>query len=359
MIQDSLATKVNSTPNIQHSQASPLSTQKPDITFVCCVDSGWLEAQTLVMIESLRRWGGRFADAHIVAVTPRLGCPLSQQTHRFFKKFDVEYIHYWANHSYTWLPYVNKPHALATVEKRSSSRYIGWLDSDLMFVGEPDQLIPNQDIDFTACAADKNVGTSGSDDPFNPYWSAICNAIGIDLEALPWVTEHTEQQSLRLYWNSGIFTYRRSTEFGQRYLETCLQLIDGRRVPNVPGYFSIGMNEQIGLGLAMFKAGLSWQSLPFSHNFTVSHRSKHSGWCCEVQQLKQAKILHYHDSLLPEHWGKFLSYLQDTHPAVAEWVAQLGPMTSFAPAHSRFMGKLLEQYRSGKEAKYRQSCVAI
>lgn len=46
----------------------------PQITFVCCVELGSLEAQTVRMIESLRRWGGQFANATVFAVTLRFYC---------------------------------------------------------------------------------------------------------------------------------------------------------------------------------------------------------------------------------------------------------------------------------------------
>jgi hypothetical protein len=330
----------------------------PNITFVCCVDSGWLEAQTVLMVESLRRWGGRFAQAPIVAVTPRFGFPISTKTRRLFEKFDVEYIHFQADHAYSWLPYVNKPEALLAVEKSVSSEYIGWLDSDLLIVDEPDQLFLGETEDFVGCAADKNVGTSGPGDQFESYWNSICAAIGIDVNQLPWVTTEAEHQQIRLLWNSGIFVYRRETGFGKHYLDTCLQLIDSRFVPNVDGYFSIGMNEQIGLGLAMFKAGLRWRPLPFSHNFTISTRSDHAHWD-NKELLMNAKVLHYHDSMLPQHWDNFLSSLQKAHPDVVDWLTHLGPMTSFAPIQWRVMSKFLEEYRSQKEATYRKTCTAV
>lgn len=333
-------------------------TKKCDITFVCCVDSGWLEAQTVFMIESLRRWGGCFSQAPIVAVTPRFGLPLSEKTRRIFKEFNVEYIHYRATHAYTWLPYVNKPEALCTVEKAASTEYIGWLDSDLLIVNEPEQLFLSDDEDFVACAADTNVGTKGLDDPFEPYQNAICRTVGIDIHDLPWVTTEAEGDRIRLSWNSGIFVYRRKTGFGKDYLDTCLRLIDAKFVPNMEGYFSIGMNEQIGLGLAMFKAGLNWRALPFSHNFTVTPRTK-DGQLCHQEQLRTAKILHYHDSMLPEHWDQFLTLLQATYPKVADWLIQVGAMKSLAPLQWSLMSKVLEQYRTQQDTKYRKTCIHV
>jgi len=332
-------------------------TETPQITFVCCVDSGWLEAQTVRMIESLRRWGGRFANAPIVAVTARFGFPLSQKTRQIFEKYDVEYVHFWAKHEYTWLPFVNKPNALIAVEERSTTEFIGWLDSDLLFLGEPDQLILNEGEDFVACAADKNVGTSGPGDPFDPYWREIGKVVGIDIDDLPWVTAEMEEKLIRLYWNSGIFVYRRGTDFGRHYLETCLRMTDACLIPNTPGYFSIGMNEQIGLGFAMFKEKLRWRALPFSHNFTMNSRT-HERWYKE-EQLKEAKVTQYHDCMWPDFWPTFIQCLQNTHPDVADWLSSLGPMQNEAPFQWRATSRVVEHFRSQREAAYRKLCRAV
>ena len=332
-------------------------TESPQITFVCCVDSGWLEPQTVRMIESVRRWGGRFANAPIVAVTARFGFPISQKTRQVFEKFNVEYIHFWAKHPYTWMPYLNKPNALLAVEERSTTEFIGWLDSDLLFLKEPNLLILNEEEDFVACAADKNVGTAGPGDPYEPYWREICQAIGINIEDLPWVTTEMEGKPIRLYWNSGIFVYRRSTNFARHYLETCLKLIDARLVPNVPGKFQIGINEQTALGFAMFKEQLRWRALPYSHNYTMSPLI-HSEWY-NPKQLKEARILHYHDCMWPNFWPEFIKCLDVTHTEVASWLDSIGPMKNEAPLQWRATNKLLNHFRSRKEAVYKKLCRVI
>lgn len=61
-------------------------TVSSQITFVCIVESGWVEAQAIRMVESLRQWGGQFANAPVLAVTPRLGLPLARKTHKAFDK---------------------------------------------------------------------------------------------------------------------------------------------------------------------------------------------------------------------------------------------------------------------------------
>jgi len=64
----------------------------PDITFVCCVESGSLESQTIRMVESLRRYGGKFSTAPVIAVTPWFGPPLSKSTLQVFDNLKVTYL---------------------------------------------------------------------------------------------------------------------------------------------------------------------------------------------------------------------------------------------------------------------------
>jgi hypothetical protein len=329
-------------------------TTSPSITFVCCVESGSLESQTLRMIESLRRWGGRLANAPILAVTPRLGPPLSRKTHQAFERLQVEYLHFSTKNQYSWFKYLNKPYALVAAEERSTTESIGWLDSDLLFVDEPVRLMLNEGEHFVACAPDKNIGTSGSEDPFEPYWQEICHLVGLDIEDLPWITTEMEGHRIRLYWNSGIFVYRRATGFTSEYLQTCIHLLNARLANHNSGIF---FTDQVALGLTMVKGGLSWRALPYSHNYTMS-RLLHDEWYKE-EQLKEAKILHYHDFMWPPYWPEFIRCLGNTHPAVADWLSSCEPMKNEAPLQWRVMSQVLKHFRSRKESAYKKLCRVI
>ena len=89
---------------------------KCQTSFVCCVESGALENYTLRMIESLRKWGGKFRNAPIYAVTPRFGPPLSQNTKKAFTRLNVNHIRCNPQTNYSWLGFLNKPLALVAVE---------------------------------------------------------------------------------------------------------------------------------------------------------------------------------------------------------------------------------------------------
>ncbi len=325
------------------------------ITFVCCVESGSLEVQTVRMIESLRRWGGKFADAPIFAVNPRFGPPLAKKTSQLFERFGVEYIRYQPKRRYSWYPLINKPLALVAAEEHSTSEFISWLDSDILIVGEPEKLIPYETEDFLCCATDKNIGITGVNDPQYPFWREICQIVGVDIESIPWIKTEYEGENIRLYWNSGVFVYRRSLNFAKNYLQVCLDILDTYVTNHSSGIF---FHEQMSLGLAMVKMGLSWRSLPCSHNYGMGNNIPKDAY--NEEQRRAAKIIHYHDAMWPSYWATFVECLSESHPPVADWLTSLGPLKkNETPLQWYATRKLLHSIRSRQKLAYIKSCRVI
>lgn len=330
-------------------------TNTSGITFVCCVESGSLESQTVRMVESLRRYAGRFADAPVMAVTPRFGPPLSSRTLQAFDALNVTYLRSPIKTNYTWFKFLNKPLALVTAEAHLTTEAVGWLDSDLLFVGEPDKLdlLPSEDF-LGFPVEDKEMGTTGIGDDYEPLWQEFCRVLEIEIDDLPWVTTAQTQQRVRLYFNGGIFVYRRLTGFAKTYLDVCLQLLETRVRTSAAGY-NVGIKEMSAIGFAVVKLNLSWRSLPYSHDY-VMLSTTHDEWYSEAL-LQQACIVHYHDAMWIPFWSVFLSCMQKTHPAVGAWLAALGPMKNDASVQWRLVGKVLKTLRSRAEIAYNQSCV--
>lgn len=336
-----------------------MSTANTPTTFVCCVESGGLETQTVRMIESLRRWGGQFSQAPFYAVTPRFSPPLSHTTLAAFERLSVEYLRFHSNSRYAWKGFLNKPYALAAVEERATTEAIGWLDSDLLILEEPDQLALQPGEDILACASEcKGIGTTGPDDPLDSYWGEICKIVGIELDALPWITVEPEGQRIRLYWNSGVFVYRKSTGFATPLLEATLRVFDARLVAQGTNDYLRRRNlTQHILGMAALKHGMAWRSLPLSHHYNLSSAT-YDSWQ-QMELLQSARILHYHDAMWPSYWEDLMKCLTATHPSVAEWLAPMGPLKNLASPHWRVVGKLLQHVRTRQELQYLNSCLAV
>lgn len=322
------------------------------ITFVCCIESGWLEAQTLRMIYSLRRWGGVYGKAPIYAITPRFGPTLSKNTRLQLEQLQVQHISFKNQNKYSWNKFLNKLLALSTVEEIAQTEYVGWLDSDLLIVDEPNEFMMKDDKSFIACPANKlGNETSGTGDPNELYWREICKCIGIDIEALPWINSEPEHIPIRFCFNSGVFVYRRSTNFAQHYLETFTRLCDCQIMSNQSGIF---FNDQVTLGLTVAKMGIPWDTLSYSHNFAIGSRVLNSWY--DQKYLQEAKILHYHDAMWYWFWDTFYKSVNDSHPAVGEWLAQIGPMKTEATIPARAMKKMLDFFRKQKETAYCKLC---
>jgi hypothetical protein len=324
-----------------------------NVTIVCCIEAGPLEAMTTRMIESLRRWGGRISQAPVLAVTPRSGPRLSPKTSKHFQALGVRYLRVKAGGGFSWNNFMNKPNALILAEKETDTDCIAWLDSDILVLHEPEQLDLVEDEDFAACVPDKNVGTYGPGDRNEAYWRRIGTALDVNIEKLPWIITETEQEKIRLYFNSGVFVYRKNTNFGQEFLSDCRKILAARVASRDAGIF---FTDQVALGLTAFRLGLRYKVLPHKYNYAVGSKSL-KAFVPEI--VREVSILHHHDAMWPALWPTLLACLETTHPEVSAWLAQLGVLTNPLNLAGRLQLKVRKSYRAWRLQQFMQSCEAF
>src|SRR5207248_232876 len=132
----------------------------------------------------------------------------------------------------------------------------------------------------------------------------------------------TGQEGLRvrLLWNSGLYTYRRSTGFSDEYLNCCRKLLDSRVAHKDAGAHFV---DQIVLGLAQFRLGMKYRAVPHSYNYQME------GWSGirhDANSVSEANVIHYHNAMDPEPWPSFLAQLEYTQPEVHSWLCAIGPL---------------------------------
>ena len=150
----------------------------------------------------------------------------------------------------------NKTVAMSYLEARATTDYVAFVDSDVLFAGEPEALVSGE---FTACVhSTKHLASSGPEDARDPLWAQLCRVAKVELDDLPWVETHFDRARIRLYFNSGVFSYRRDSGFGQAWAQLCRALLDARVGPSDSKNHFL---EQISLGLALVQAGLQWQPI--------------------------------------------------------------------------------------------------
>src|ERR1700736_1434545 len=142
-----------------------------DVTFVCCIEGTAIEAQALLLCESIRRFAGPYANAQIVAVSPRLSHPISALSERRLADLGVRFAREPLN--YTASPYlpINRIVTAAWAESQLDTAYIAVLDSDMLFVRAPSFGLSDvgvRPVDM------KGSASEGLGDPLDAYWSSMC-----------------------------------------------------------------------------------------------------------------------------------------------------------------------------------------
>ena len=327
----------------------PPATATVPTTVVTCVEYGPLEAMTVRMVTSLRTWGGRWAGVPVFAVQPRRGMPVSRETRRAYDRLNVTFLPIRPRTPFAWYKYLNKPLATMAVEDRATTEQVTWLDADLLFTREPAELELAPGEDFAACASDKNVGSTGPGDEFEPFWQAVAPVFGRPADALPWVADQRTGVPIRFYVNAGVFTYRRSTALAGHYYRGTLRLLEARVAPaQKDGVF---FHEQVALSLTVLERGLAYRAVNDWCNWPVGKRLAH-----DRAKFAAAAVLHYHGYMWPDSWATLLGHLKADYPAIHDWLAPLGPVDYAPPLPVKAVKKLLDVYRKRQQKAFESTC---
>lgn len=119
-------------------EPSSHSLRESEIEFVICVEGNRLEPQARLLCESLREFGGRYRNAPITALAPRAGLEPRARTIAHLESLGVRYVAAPLNR--TGSPYgsINRIVTGAWAEAHSLKPYLVVLDTDTIFVAEPD-----------------------------------------------------------------------------------------------------------------------------------------------------------------------------------------------------------------------------
>jgi hypothetical protein len=334
--------------------AQPGPNPRGGITFVACIEAGLLEAMTSTLLASLRLFGGALAPSPFYAVVPRLGAPLQRRTRELLEALDCRLLSIRPSSAYTWYHFLNKAHAVAAVERLATTEFVAFLDSDLLVLQEPTDLLLGSDYDFAAVGERGSIESSRPDDYYGALWSGLTKTVGLRFDKLPLLRDDAASESTRLFWNSGVFVFRRSLPIGVRYRDCTTALLDARIASRDSG---IHWFEQVSLGFAMLQAGLRWKALPRSYNFSVHGWGK--GLAASAQDLEQVKLLHYHNALERPSFEILVARLDETHEEVARWLRGRGPIGDPSGLIGRTVSGFWRFLRRRQREQHLRGCISV
>ena len=182
----------------------------PDVEFVLVVEAGILEQQARLLCESLRAHTGRYRDAPIVAMAPRKERRPSQDFIAFAECNEIAYCDRTLEIECPEYGTSHRVFAAADRAERSDAAVLVILDSDTLFLREPDFALDGADVAVRPVDV-KGRCTIGAGDPFDPYWRRLCSLGGLTYERLPFVTPTVDDRPVRASYNGGLVVVRRET----------------------------------------------------------------------------------------------------------------------------------------------------
>lgn len=223
------------------------------VSFVMCLEANRLELQGLLLCESIRTFGGRYARSPIIGVSPRPDLALGAEARARFRDLGVTYIDEPLN--LTGHPYgtINRIVAGAWAEAHLAIPYLVMLDSDMIFFGEPRFELADVGV---RPVDTKGSASGGPGDALDAYWSGICNFAGIALDELPMVHTTVGQERIRASYNGGFTIVRRSLGILQRAKNVFFQALAKDMRP-LRGY---GRNVKASTGFVGPEASEWWGS---------------------------------------------------------------------------------------------------
>jgi hypothetical protein len=252
------------------------------LEFVFIAESGVLEQQSLLLCESLRSFGGRYAEADVAILEPRRERRISDEGRSRFQAMDARVVE--CSIASPCPEYGPSYRAFACAEYERSSRAdrLVFMDSDTLLIAEPD--LDLQDADVAVRPVDvQGMCTFGAADSNDEYWRELCRICQVDYDSIPFVTTTVEGLQVKASYNGGLTVVDRTAGLFQKTAEFFVKSIAVKLFPrpNQATSFPAGHGEvcaeggrlwgssQACLSLAVTALGLRVRVLPSSQNFPL------------------------------------------------------------------------------------------
>lgn len=181
---------------------------RPSVEFCCLAEAGILEQQALLLCESIRRFAGRYADARLTVISPRAARRPATGTVDRLRELKAQYVTLDLLSPTPEYGPSYKTLALGWCARQAGPDILVQLDSDTVFLGEPDFAL-NGHAALARPVDVKGMCSRGPGDGFEPIWQRMCAACGVDIETLGYVRSTVDNQLLRASFNGGLIAARR------------------------------------------------------------------------------------------------------------------------------------------------------
>jgi hypothetical protein len=259
-------------------------TEETTPAFLFCVEHGRLESEAIMLVESLRAWGGSCAQAPVYAFAPRPGFRPEPATLEQLEALDVRLIDEPLVDRFADEPTYNKVAVSAWAERELDHETLVFTDTDCVFLGEPAELVGG---DWAAALrpVDRRIAGSRGKGKNEPYWRKMYAEL--EVEGQPFVRTTVGQMEIRAYWNSGLVAARRSAGLFGAWERALNRLHDADLVFDKWPHFM----DQLSLAAVTADVHDRVRILSDAYNYPLRHRASLTP---EAVELDLPDLVHVH-----------------------------------------------------------------
>jgi hypothetical protein len=171
--------------------------------FTCMPAFGGDECEALLLVNSLRQWGGRFCRATCLILEPEQS-PLSAAARHVLTGLAANIILFRLPDAALDFPYAPKVFAAAEAEAYAGNEPLVWMDSDTLVLGQPDEFVLPPGKSIGCCPVQLKNISSPMNDPPDAFWQAIYTACDVSPERIFPVTSTVDRLEIRAQFNAGL-----------------------------------------------------------------------------------------------------------------------------------------------------------
>lgn len=321
-------------------------------TFCTCIEPGPLEQQVILLAETLRAFGGVYADMPFLAIQPRKGLALSSATRKELARLGVDYVRRDLVGEYSWYNNINKSAAMSWAETAIGTDYLTWLDGDMVIVREPEGLLTESDFGFAARAGEGYLGSDGTD-VNAPYWRKVSSILGVPYDDTPLIESLPERRMIHEYYQSGVYTVHKDEEVSRRHFDFMKRILDARIASQSCGTYHY---DQVTVSMAARGTRRQRELYDFKLNYNFNMIKEDS---IAPDMVASCYILHYHGSFYEDSYQKAKPHLAPAPQALKEMIDARAPFIVHLGPAPRLARKAFSLLRERKRAAFAAECVTF
>ncbi len=274
------------------------------IAFIICTEPGRLEAQSLMLAESIRKFCGELKDTPIYSFHPRVGEPISKQTQKAFEALQVNHQQVPINQEFHEYYLANKPLACAYAEQNIDAEILVFLDSDKCFFSAPKEfLLPVNCNVRLRPEYGQGIGSTGFRDSQEWYWQKLYEVLGVKREVF--VETPIGKKRIRAYWNSGLVVVRRSAGIFTAWKENFEKVMRLDITPPQGIYFV----EQSVLSVTLCALEENVEHLPANYSYPLPLHNRLSTEL-QIKHWNDIISIHYFNLFFYNDWNTQIKKLK-------------------------------------------------